>query len=377
MIMRRFMVALACLLVCTPARSQVTLLTGAGKGTTAALYQGPGDIVSWYAWGSCAFAYSASYAAGANKACNILRASDSTTQDIDFLITGPLNVASYNSFVGTDATASCTLASTTAACSGASATIHVNDPVTGTGITNPCIVTAASQTVPTLANPFTGASCGTIGSAETFSFQGIGYVATVYDETGNGHNWTQGTSGVRPQLLPLCIGGLYPCEYYNGSYGMAATVTAQSQPMTYAGVGERTSNFTSAQSFLDSFASGSQNQLDWAGSANTIQIYAGSTLTATASDSTLHSLIGVVSSSVCVINVDGVETPSSANGNCGTGVNNTTLGRGQQDSGGAAKLHGLIGEAGFYSGGMTSGQRKSECENAQLRYGASNFGAAC
>ena len=189
------------------------LLTGVsgGGGST---YVGPGDIVS----GATAFyglrAYNAAYAATPGLAVNVRRASDNVACDFNVSAAGGFGVTtatcnsstqggvSFGTFVGSDGTASCTLAGTTGACTGASGTVHVNDTVTGTGLTQPCIVASASNTAPTIEIAGTTNSCGTVSVAETFTFQVAGFVTELYDQSGNGHHVTQATAGSQPQLLP-------------------------------------------------------------------------------------------------------------------------------------------------------------------------------
>ena len=72
----RVLIALLLSLWLAPAWAQLPM-TGAGKGTPAAAYQGPGDVftTSPYAWYSCARGFSAAYAApGTNGACDVVDA---------------------------------------------------------------------------------------------------------------------------------------------------------------------------------------------------------------------------------------------------------------------------------------------------------------
>lgn len=250
--MRFVWLVLAILLVASPAQAQRMMVLGAGGPFTAAAagYTGPGDIVS----GATAFyglrAYNAAYAATPGKSVNVRRASDNVACDINVATTGGLGLTTatcnsstqggitYSAFVGTDATASCTIAGTSAACTGASATIHVGDPVTGVGITNPCVVTATNGSTTatvSLAGPAT--TCGTVSVAETVTFQVAGFTTEAYDQTGTGNNVTQATAGNQPQFLPLCVSGL-PC--LRGSIAnttqLNGTISSVSQPISFSSV---------------------------------------------------------------------------------------------------------------------------------------------
>ena len=133
-------------------------------------------------------------------AVNVRRASDNVACDFNVSTAGGFGVTtatcnsstqggvSFGTFVGSDGTASCTLAGTTGACTGACGTVHVNDTVTGTGLTQPCIVATASNTAPTIEIAGTTTSCGTVGVAETFTFQVAGFVTEAYDQTREWHH---------------------------------------------------------------------------------------------------------------------------------------------------------------------------------------------
>ena len=161
-------------------------------------------------------ACSASYATGSNNAITVRRASDNTPSNILILSNGNLDVATAASFAGTDATCTGTISGTTlSVTSCASGTLHVNDPISGTGITAPAFITA----IGTCASPpgtCTLNAAQTVGSAETITGQVALFVSGAFDQSGSGNNVTQTTLADQPQLLLLCHGSL-PCLYVQSS----------------------------------------------------------------------------------------------------------------------------------------------------------------
>ena len=197
----------------------------------AATYSGPGDIVSgataWYGLR----AYNAAYATGSNKAINVRRASDNTTQDFLILASGALDIASANTFAGTDATCTGTISSTTLTCASASSTPHAGSTLTGTGITQPSYIVSCG-TFTGGAGTCTLNASQTVSVGETITMQYGLYVTEAYDQSGNTHHATQATAADQPHLLPTCVNAL-PCLAYSSSVMvLTATVAVPVQPVT-------------------------------------------------------------------------------------------------------------------------------------------------
>jgi hypothetical protein len=176
-----------------------------------ASYVGPGDTSAPHlsGWYGCSWAYSAAYAASLGNACDLKNGVTSATATMAVLSNGLANVATATALSGTDITASCTLSGTTATCTGASGVpAAANEQVQATGLTQPCVATAntisgGSGTI-TMSLP-TGGSCGTIGSAITFTLLQPIFVTAVYDQTSTGHPVPQAlTTGNQPQLFFNC-----------------------------------------------------------------------------------------------------------------------------------------------------------------------------
>lgn len=323
-------------------------------------YTGPGDIVSgataWYGLR----AYNAAYATAGSNAINVRRASDNTTSNIAVLSTGALNVSAYNTFVGTDATASCTVSSTTFTCTGASSTPHVGDVITGTGLTQPCVATAVGTftggagTV-TASVPVSAASCGSVGVAETITFQVAGFVTEAYDQSGNSVPVLQATAGTQPQLLPNC-GNSIPCIYTvsSGQKLVSSANTSATQPFTQSYVAQYGAWTGAAQSLV---VIGSSVVCVDNSASNVLQMYAGafggSVTVNNATWNTLQAVFSGASSNLTVNGSGNSQSPST--GNIASGV--VTLG-GSTICGnaflGEYEEFGQWGTTGFSSGQRTS-----------------------
>lgn len=324
-------------------------------------YSGPGDVVAGATgWWSVARGYSAAYSTGSNKGANLRRASDNTTQDILILSNGNFDSASANTFAGTDATAqgSTTGLSTTMACTSASATPKVGDTVTGTGITQPCYVTAVGSFVAGAGNVTLNATQN-IGVAETITFQVALFVTKLYDQSGHGNDMTQATNGSQPQWLPSGPNGK-PFMLFNGGQDIdTGSVAWGAQPQSFAMVVERTGNFTSFQNYMWS-ADGIA--IDGANSANTLYTSAGSAQTWTMSDSAWHAVQVVANGASSAVVVDSTQNAANIGGSSGSGQ--------QHFGSGAQNLTGNVSEGGRWAGvAFSSGQQTSLHTNLSAFYG--------
>lgn len=374
--MRKFLTALCCWLLAGPALGAATPLAEMGAGPQVLVsYQGPGDVVSgataWYGLR----AYNAAYATGTNKAINVRRASDNTTQDINILTTGALDIASANTFATQDATASCTSATTTVACTAASSTPHVGSTITGAGLTQPCYAISVG-TFTAGAGSVTTNGCGTVSVAVSTTFQYGLYVTEAYDQTGNGNHVLQATAARQPQLLPLCINSLSCMNFTIAANTRLATgaVTAIVQPMTTVWMAERTGSFTALQNVLGG-AQGSFAASGFNSTANTAFIYGGTTVVniASVADSTFHATSSVLNGASSAFYWDGSSSTSLNPGAAGT---STTFEFGP-DVSSNSKLNAYVTEGGLWSSAFTGAQALNVCKNEQAYYGAGNFGAAC
>lgn len=354
-------------LLAVPALAADTGLTLLGVSKSG--YTGPGDIVaSASIWVSCTRGYSTAYSTGTNKACNARRASDNSTQDINILSNGNLDVASYNTFVGTDATGTCTIATTTLSCTGLGSTLHANDLITGTGITNPCILSSPGSLVggaqtATAQIAGTTNSCGTVSVGETVVAQVAAFATKAYDQSGNSHDASQATAGNQPQVLPVCINN-QPCLYLIAASAQgltSSTNVSASQPFTQSFVVQFIGS--GVQSPL--FVTGNVVCVDHSG-ANTVQLFAGSFGGAvTVNDSTWNSFQAIFNGASSVEFVNGTShSQSPGAGNLAAGT--VTVG-GSSSCGGA--INGTMGEIGLWGSGFSAGNQSSMHANQSAFYG--------
>jgi hypothetical protein len=349
-------------------------------------YSGPGDVVSgataWYGLR----AYNAAYATGSNNAINVRRASDNSTQNIVILSTGNLDIATANTFAGSDATATCTIATTTATCTGASSTPHAGSTITGSGVTQPCYAVSVGSFVggagtvtlgPTgfgLASP-----CGTISSGVTLTFQYGLYVTKAYDQTG-GNNCSsaacdvaQSATGAQPQLFPSCINSL-PCIYFYTTNSTVLTGASNFTPATgnvsFGVVFKQPSAVLAGALVAEN---GTNNRMVAGSSSNTMRVGCGGVLN---SISSVNNNVAHAANAFCntsnagIANVDGVETTGLIIGASGIVAGLPSLGSTTNGS--------YVMEGGFWDNvQFTSGNRTSQCQNQQAYYGAGNFGASC
>lgn len=301
---------LALWLAIAPACAQEAVIgSGVYGGTKAQGYKGPGDIVSgavvWYGLR----AYTAAIAAAATqKLVNVRNSSSNETCDI--------LVATNGGF-----------AATVSNCSGASS---------GTAVATFC--------------SGGGGSCS---------------VAKFYDQSGNGFDAPQLTAATQPGLLLSCLGSL-PCLTFNGStHFNGVSITSTSEPSTLVVLAERTGSFTTTMSTFSAFNGGNQPLIGYSNSGNTMRLYAGTVVTATASDSAMHALQGTLNGASSVINVDGSETAV----NPGAGQAATSIALGCDTLNCTGPLTGQVSEAGLWPLAFNATQRSNMHSNMSSYWG--------
>lgn len=341
----------------------------------------PGDILAnataWYGLR----AYSASYAApGTHPAINVLRFADNHTCDI--LITSSGNLGNTSncstggdsgqtalSWAGIDATCMGTLSGTTLSCTGASATpTGTSDMISGAGIfglyVSSCGAFVGGAGTCTLNAP----PAANITTPELITFVKLLFVEKWYDQSGNGHDITISAT---PAFNPIGLNGTLPIVIMGGGHFNTATIPSTN--ITYmTGVAGRQVGFTNTSAIIgqnDVTGNGLGAILDWQNVANTIEVYGGSHLTATAADSVLHSFQGLVNGASSVISVDGTETTGAAgNGNAYTVLFVTNSG----SSGCCINfLGGSLTEVGAWPATPSSGIRKQMCQSMSNYWGTS------
>jgi hypothetical protein len=242
--LRTWLVAAALIVVPALAIAQQFYISNVG-------YAGPGDLgISFIQWsGARAFSNAATFA----KVIRLQRASDSTQEDINSLVTGALDYTTAQAF--------CT--STT--CAFATAYDKI-----GTNCSGVCdLVQATSSAQP------------------AFGLYGPNNIPCAQFAGASSQNLTTANS-----------------------------VTSQSQPFTIYAVAERTSNATAQQSLLSS-PSNNVGLYFSATSGNVVAYAGTTSANVAASENTFHVIIAVINGSSSSITVDGITTSSLAVGALG------------------------------------------------------------
>jgi len=302
--MLRALFALALLALAHQAAAQVPLVGAerpAGGG-----YTGPGDIVSgataWYGLR----AYSAAIVnAGTQALVSLRRASDSHTCDI---------------------------------------------------------IVSASGGLGKTANCSTGGDNGT--AVATWCNSTTCYVTMAYDQSGNGFNLAQATTGNQPQLAFSCIGSL-PClerplaaaTYLAGSYAGLAI----SAPQSFSAV---VNVYNTANADFICASETTANGISNASSSNEFSVSgANSYVTSGAETSGVaHAIQGDVNGASTFINVDGTTT---------TGSTTSRSTSGDFAINGAGNVVDYIGECGMWPLAFTSTQAGNLCHNQYQYWGTS------
>lgn len=270
-------------------------------GGAPAAYQGPGDlgISGAAAFYSCGRAYSAAYAAGAGNLCLIF---------------------------GTTTTTTCTLKSNV---------LGFADLTTANCVGN----TVSITTFCTVINP-------------------VCHIQTMYDQSGAlacagsvACDVTTGTDADRPVWTASAL-NILPCGASTASVRLvsAATLTIGATT-TMAAVANRNASSTS----MRLIGNGTNSVFLGASAAtNTLRIFAGSSVTSTASDGSYHSLIGVSNNSGSAAMV--VDGSTAGQSGTSTGANTQSSNINIFNDGSLTPWAGLVCEASVWSIQMNSTQ---------------------
>jgi hypothetical protein len=335
-------------------------------------YIGPGDLGLTYDVWAGIRAYSG--ATCGTKSIQVTRASDLATQDINSLSTnGNLDMASAASFAGTDATCTGTIASTTLSVSSCSGTLHLGDPISGVGINPPAYITV----IGTCASPpgtCTINASQTVAVAETITAQVTLRASKVYDKSGTNFCASApcdfiGAGSVGADLIPNCLNSAtLPCLWYIPAASTPVTVTGTyawpNQPFTLTIVAKRVDNFTTLQPVYGQLAN-NNTLAGFSASANTAFESAGTNVTQTASDSTLHALQFLFNTTSSTVNVDNTISAASTAGT--TNIGTDRLYWGQNTFG--SRFSGYTTEFGFLPSAVSTLNQTALCHNERLYWG--------
>jgi hypothetical protein len=341
-------------------------------GTPPVTYVGPNDVVSGatvcLALRGCATAN----AVAKSNAVLVRRASDNATKNIVVLGSGALDVATANTFAGTDATCTTAVASgtTTLTLAGCSSTPTAGDSIATAGFSAyPVYIVSVGTFVG-------GSGTVTLSQSETVSIgttklQVALYVAEMYDQTGNGWNVLQAADDEQPALVTNCLsGGTLPCLLLtpgnNGGLLTAVDFGTLAQPLTHSFVGERTGN-TSNFNVVVSCGTGGAVQTGFSNTAGNAVLYAGTVVSEPATENVLHDIQAVYNGSSSSMNVDGALTGSLSPGssNC-SGVQLV-----YPYGAGGNPFTGYTAEMLIDSSALSSTNQNLRCHNARIYYGMS------
>ncbi|HEY8685974.1 MAG TPA: hypothetical protein VIO57_10250 [Chloroflexota bacterium] len=164
----------------------------------------------------CLRACSSAKAIALANVVNIRNGVSGSTFNVAALVTGALDTATLISTLGTDASGTGSISTTTLTFTGG----HVGDEVTGAGVTaGTYIVSGASPT-------WTVNISQTVAST-TLTLTPGAFLHTWYDQGPNGYNCVQATNGSQPQLI------LHNGSYvtFNGAaYCVSGAITSVNQP---------------------------------------------------------------------------------------------------------------------------------------------------
>jgi hypothetical protein len=302
---------------------------------------------------------------------NYRRASDNATQNGIILSTGAADIATANTFAGTDATCTGTISSTTLTCASgtysAGGAPHAGSTLTGTGIMQPSYIVSCG-TFTGGAGTCTLNAAQTVSVGETITMQYGLYVTEWYDQTGNGNNQTQSTAGNQPYLIPSCNNGL-PCLYYNypslGTNTNNGSISIAGEPWTYASV-HYSFSYASQVRFL---SGGTANRtLIIEGSANAWAVSNSYSYNFSMSDLAWHSMQGSFDGASSLAYVDGLNAFTTFSGGSGVALSGFSIGYGPGVGNGWA---GYISEVGIWPKLFSSTDAINLCHNDYLYWGTS------
>lgn len=177
---------------------------------------------------------------------------------------------------------------------------------------------------------------------------------TLYDQTGNGNDVTQATSGLRPVYIAPgaangCTTTAFPCLSLTraSAQRLRGTITTVTQPYTISGVAKRTGSTTSFNPVI----AGNGFGLFFTNAVNNAIIYAG-TISGTvgATDNAFHAMNGTFNNASSALMVDGADTTGLTTG-LGSFANAISIG---DDGVGTNSLDGRFVEGGILSGGSNA-----------------------
>lgn len=195
----------------------------------------------------------------------------------------------------------------------------------------------------------------TIGGVACNNSTNICVIATLYDQSGNGHNMVNATNATRPTLKLSCIGSL-PCMAFAASATLASSAsTISGQPVTMSSVYESPAG--APAEILNSNSAGIT--IGPGGSFNVLTMAAGTVANVTASDGAFHAAQVIFNNPASIGYVDGTSTGSLITGTAGLTSTGYTVNSGTSFGAGAIN----IAEMGAWPSGFSAGNQSSMNSN--------------
>jgi hypothetical protein len=191
-----------------------------------------------------------------------------------------------------------------------------------------------------------------VATAATVIAGGASKVGKLYDQTGNGNHFTQGTNANRPTLTLNAIGSLPGLTFSSSSMSVAANLISFVAGHSLAVVAKRTGANTSYGIVM----SGADNPFMGFKDATNTAVFnpTGGQITATATDGSFHSIIGTNDGTTGTnLYVNGSATSSAISSGVGSGLyigNRSSL---------DVAFTGVAMEFGAWNAGMSAGNASS------------------
>jgi Alpha-L-arabinofuranosidase B, catalytic len=227
-----------------------------------------------------------------------------------------------------------------------------------TGVNHAINIRRASDSTTTDINILTNGNLD-VATATSFCAATTCFVDTIYDQIGT-HSLIQATTTAQPQLTFNCLGSL-PCLTASSQLLSGAFIT-MAQPLTISFVAERTG--TVAMSAV--LGGDNTVQAGFNSVANQAFLFAGTTVTASATDSALHAIQAVANGATSTINVDGTLSGALS---AGASSIATPLQLGASGVG-TNLFNGLFAEGIVFGLGVSPANQTSLCHNQRLYWGS-------
>jgi|SRR5215475_790600 len=209
---------------------------------------------------------------------------------------------------------------------------------------------------------------GSLDLAAITTFKGANqiFVVKLYDQTGNGRDFSQAVAANQPEFVLNTIGSLPAMKFVSASAsGFSRTQSGNlSQPYTLVCVTERTGSATYQSIFNCNLI-----EADFGNVANKLEFYSNTPFVSITSvtDNAFHGIIFLGNGASSLIHADGTDgTAGNAGSTAPQNADQWLIG---QYAGTIQKFDGFICEAGFWTSGFSTTDRTSMTTNQKNYWG--------